>query len=137
MAFQLSSISIFGTLLRGRPIEHCLEILNNGCSLRGLNHTNIALIPKIGQPKVPSDFRPISLCNVSYKIISKVLANRLKLVLNEVIAESQSAFIPGRLISDNLLVGYECIEFIMNKRQGKKGYVAMKLDMSKAYDRVE
>lgn len=127
----------FWDIVKGKTVENYFEILNNGGSLQGLNHTNIALIPKIGHPKVPSNFRPISLCNVSYKIIAKVLANRLKLVLNAVISESQIAFVPGRLIFDNLMAGYECIDYITNKRQGKKGYVAMKLDMSKAYDRVK
>lgn len=115
----------------------CLQILNGGESVRSLNKTLISLIPKVQSPKKIQDFRPISLCNVSYKIIAKVLANRLKGILDSIISPSQSAFVPGRQISDNVFIGFECIHAINSRRKGNKGYVAMKLDMSKAYDRVE
>lgn len=71
------------------------------------------------------------------KIITKVLANRMKSVLDSVISKNQSAFIPGRLISDNVMVGYEMIHFLKRKRGGKDGHMALKIDMSKAYDRIE
>jgi hypothetical protein len=66
--------------------------------------------------------------------VSKVLAGRLRSVLDDVISPSQSAFVPRRLIFDNILVAYEITHFLMNKRDGNLGYPAMKLDMSKAYD---
>ena len=88
-------------------------------------------------PDKVTDLRPISLCNVLYKTISKVLANCLKKILPIIISENQSAFVPGRLISDNILIAYELTHFLKNKIKGADGWAAIKLGMSKAYDHVE
>lgn len=83
-------------------------------------------------PEKVTELRPISLCNVAYKMISKVLANRLKVILPDIIVPTQSAFVPGRLISYNILIAYELTHHMLNKRRGNQGYAAIKLDMSKA-----
>lgn len=118
-------------------ISKVLEILNNGGDIKAINHTYIALIPKKKHYETPADYRPISLCNVMYKLVSKVLANRLKKVLPDIIHESQSGFVLGRLITYNILVAYECFHYLRKKKKGKATYLGLKLDMSKAYDRVE
>lgn len=102
-----------------------------------LRGTNIALIAKKKNPTLMTELRPISLCNIVYKIISKVMANRLKSIIDLIISDTQSAFIPGRLITDNIMVAYEVMHFMKRKIRGKQGWMALKIDMSKAYDRVE
>ena len=72
-----------------------------------------------------------------YKVISKILANRLKNVLDLCISKNQAAFVPGRQILDNVILSHEFLHHLKNKRQGNAGFLALKLDMSKAYDRVE
>lgn len=94
-------------------------------------------IPKVKNPQKITDFRLISLCNVIYKIISKVLANRLKKFVAVVIDEAQSAFVPRRLITDNVLVAFETMHSIDQRKKGKEALMAIKLDISQAYSRVE
>jgi len=114
-----------------------LHFLNGGPFEAAINSTNLCLIPKVTSPTLVKDYRPISLCNVLYKIISKVLANRLKLVLSSIISLEQSAFIPGRLITDNILVAFETLHTMDTRLKGNEGFMPMKLDMSKAYARLD
>jgi exonuclease III len=114
-----------------------LDILNNGGSPEQFNTTFICLIPKNKQPTTPADFRPIALCNVMLKIITKTIANRIKQVLNELISPQQSAFLPGRLITDNTLIAFEAFHYLKHSKSKKHGYVGIKLDMAKAYDKIE
>ena len=93
-------------------ISCVLEVLNLGVLPCKLNETYICLIPMVASPQKITEFRPISLCNVVYKTISKVLVNRLKKILREVIDEAQSTFVPGRSITDNVLVAFEMMHYI-------------------------
>ncbi|KAL5550690.1 hypothetical protein UlMin_000866 [Ulmus minor] len=114
----------------------CLGFTNGGLSLGSINETIITLLPKIKNPTRITEFRPISLCNVLYKIISKMLGNRLRRIMGTIISKEQSTFIPGRLILDNAIIGFECLHAI-KRRKTKKNYLALKLNMAKAYNRVE
>lgn len=80
------------------------DFFRHGHMLSTLNHTNIVLIPKVDNPSLIGQFRSISLCNVAYKLISKILTERLKFFLPKLISPYQMAFIPGRLIQDNYIV---------------------------------
>lgn len=101
-----------------------------------INFTHIVLIPKIANPRKVLDFLPISLWNVLYKVVSRVLIDRLKAIMPLIISECQSAFIKGRLITNNILLAYEA-SHSMKHSQAMKGSMAIKLDMSKAYDHLE
>lgn len=105
--------------------------------LHQLNKTHIALISKVPNPENTSQFKHISLCNNSYKILSKVLSNRLKTILPNIISYHQNAFVPSRQIHDNLFVAHEAYHYLKLKKKGKRCELALKLDMNKAYDRVE
>ncbi|KAA3475505.1 reverse transcriptase [Gossypium australe] len=128
---------VWAALKSGEVMKFCLGILNEGKGVGPVNATEIVLIPKIPNPSTLVNFRPISLCSVLYKIVAKTIANRLQNVIGGCIDEVQSAFVPGRLITDNVLLAYEILHTFRQKRTGLKGFMAVKLDMSKAYDRVE
>ncbi|XP_057770939.1 uncharacterized protein LOC130990727 [Salvia miltiorrhiza] len=117
--------------------QSVMAVLNGRDDVEEWNHTLICLIPKIDKPEKVADFRPLSMCNTTYKIVSKVLVNRMRPILGRVIDEAQSAFIKGRLITDNILISFECQHWIRSRKKGRKGYAALKLNMSKAYDRIE
>jgi 5-methylcytosine-specific restriction endonuclease McrA len=98
--------------------------------LKEQNHTFIALIPKKIGASTVHHYRPISLCNIIYKIISKLLANRLKPLLSNIISPFQTAFVPGRHIQDNSILAHEMFHTLKSKR-GRGGLMAVNIDMEK------
>lgn len=107
----------------------------NGKLLKEVNHTIIALLPKVNSPTRITDFRPISCCNALFKCISKIIANRIKDSLTILVGSNQSAFVPGRRISDNILLTQE----LMHNYNLDRGPArcAFKVDIQKAYDTVD
>jgi hypothetical protein len=104
--------------------------------LQELNHTFITPVPKKTISHTVHHFRPTSLSNIAYKIISKILANRLKNVFPKIISPLQSTFVPSRNIHSNSILAHELIHTFKNKR-GKKGFMFLKIDMEKAFDQME
>lgn len=101
------------------------------------NFTQLCLLSKKPNPSLVTDLRTISLCAVSYKIVSNILCARLKGILPLLVSPTQGAFVAGRLISDNLLTAHEMLHGLKINPNCKTDYIAIKTDMSKAYDRVE
>lgn len=128
--------SLFLECGRAECGEYFSRFFGYGKLLPALNHYNLSLIPKVTSPSTVSQFRPISLCNVIYKIISKLMIERLKLVLPKLILPFQLAFVSGHAIQDNYIVATE-IFHCMNHMQGRGGWMAIKANMEKAYNRVE
>ena len=105
-------------------IQATLSFLITGYILKELNNTFITLVPKSLNPEKISECRPISLCNVAYKIAAKVLANRLKLIIDELITPHQNAIIKGRLITDNIVLTHELLHTIKRKKK-REGFVSL------------
>ena len=121
----------------GQDIFHaCIVWLEKLEFSANLNDTLLTLCPKCDSPTTMCDLRPIALCNVLYKIIAKVLAKRLKRILPNIISLTQSAFVPGRSILDNVIVAFEVLHSMKRKVKCKTGEVALKIDISKAFDTV-
>lgn len=100
----------------GKDVVACVRrFMDSEDLLRQVNTTHVTLIPKVKELENMSQLRPISLCNVIYKLGSKVLANRLKPLLQDIIAPNQSAFVPGRQISDNSLLDFEISHFLKRR----------------------
>lgn len=112
------------------------DIFNNPSKVGQVNDTLICLIPKVDHPSNIKYFRPINLCNVSYKIVAKILANRMKNFMSKWVAPMQSSFVPGRHSSDSIIIVQEVIHS-MRKKTGNKGWMAIKIDLEKVYDRLK
>ncbi|KAL0439849.1 UNVERIFIED_CONTAM: LINE-1 retrotransposable element O protein [Sesamum latifolium] len=112
-----------------------LDFFATGRLLKQVNSTLISLIPKVTTPTVVAEFRPISCCNVLYKIITKLLVLRIRVILEKLVSPSQNAFVPGRLIGDNILMAQELFSGYNQMRLPPR--CALKVDLRKAYDTVE
>ncbi|KAK0588170.1 hypothetical protein LWI29_035325 [Acer saccharum] len=126
----------FWDICKGELMELVLDCFKKGRVPCDLNSTLISLIPKIPNPTNLSHFRPISLCNTSYKIISKILVQRLRGLLPKLISPNQVAFVPGRQIQDNIVIAQEVL-YKFKTIKGKKGLIAWKIDLAKAYDKLQ
>ena len=123
--------------MREQVIVGVKEFFCTGIMPEGVNNTSIIIIPKVDNPGRLTDFRPISLCNVIYKVVAKCLVNRLHPILDDIISPEKSAFVPRRMITDNALLDFECTHYIQREKNPDKSFCAYKLDLSKAYDRVD
>ncbi|KAK4384511.1 Retrovirus-related Pol polyprotein from type-2 retrotransposable element R2DM [Sesamum angolense] len=112
-----------------------IDFFKTGRLLKQLNATLLTLIPKVRTPHSVAEFRPISCCNVVYKVISKIIVSRIREILDLLISPSQNAFVPGRLISDNILIAQELFSGYNQCRLPLR--CALKVDLRKAYDTLE
>lgn len=111
-------------------------IFELGIVLEQMNGSLICLIPKQTHPETISQFRPIYLGNVITKVISKVIANRLKPLMGDLVGQAQAGFIPGRQTSDNVVMAQELL-YTIRHRKGRKGHMIVKVDFEKVYDRID
>lgn len=126
----------FWSIVGSSVVELLQNFFHSGIMPKWINKTYVVLVPKCINACSFSQLRPISLCNVTYKLISKILANRLRPLLNRLISPNQSAFVPGRWIGENTLLVNEIVH-TMKRKRGKGGLMGLKIDMQKAFDRVE
>lgn len=115
--------------------KFALDFFETGQLPAKANDVIVVLIAKVLKPEKITQFRPISLCNVLFKIITKTMVGRLKGVISKLVGPAQSSFIPGRLSTDNIVVVQEAVHS-MQRKKGRKGWMLLKLDLEKAYDRI-
>jgi hypothetical protein len=120
--------------IKGEVMRFISDFHRNSKLSRGINSTFIALIPKVDSPQRVQDFRPIALVGCLYKILSKVLANRLRMYIGRVVSETQTAFVKGRHILDGILIANEVVD---EAKKNKKELMLFKVDFEKAYDSVD
>ncbi|KAJ8774442.1 hypothetical protein K2173_016888 [Erythroxylum novogranatense] len=119
-------------LIGDQVSDFCVECLRSGSFPVELNETAIVLIPKKEKVEYMTELRPIALCKVLYKVISKMVANRLKHLLPFIISGSQCAFVPGRHIQENTVIAFETLHFMKGKRRGKDAYDRLEWNFLKA-----
>ena len=129
--FYVACWDIIGTDL----VQAIKEIFQGQTFPRSWKATFIALIPKVTNPTSFREFRPISLCNVYYKVVSKIVTERLRVFLDRLISPEQCGFVQGRHIHDNIMLVHELAQSLDQDIRGSN--VIIKLDMEKAFDRIE
>ncbi|CAA7017011.1 unnamed protein product [Microthlaspi erraticum] len=112
-----------------------LDFFRTGLLPQGTNDVILVLLAKVAGPEKIQQFRPISLCNVIFKLITKVMVSRMKPIMTKLIGPAQSSFIPGRLSTDNIIIVQEAVHS-MRRKKGKRGWMLLKLDLEKAYNRI-
>ncbi|CAN1743346.1 Transposon TX1 uncharacterized 149 kDa protein [Linum perenne] len=115
----------------------CMRWVADGQFPTEVRGTMIALLPKKSNLTRMGDFGPISLCNVRYRLLAKVLANQMRRVMPSIISEEQLAFIKERSITDNIFIAFETLHTMKLQRRAKNGEAVLKIEISKAYDKVE
>ncbi|XP_056697578.1 uncharacterized protein [Spinacia oleracea] len=133
--FQPVFYQHYWNLLAPSVTRTVLDILEGRHFPEDLNKAFLVLIPKEQTPQFVTQFRPIGLCNIVYKAATKVLVNRLKHMLPTVISPTQCSFVPRRQITNNIIIVQEMLH-TMRKKQGRTGFMAIKIDFEKAYDRL-
>lgn len=132
--FNFRFIKEFWNTIKPEICAFIHEFYESGKLVRGFNPSFVTLIPKVENPVQLKDYRPISLISSMYKILAKLLARRLSPVLQKVISESQSAFLPSRNIADGILISNEAIDEAQSQH---RGLVIFKVDFEKAFDSVQ
>ena len=116
--------------------KEVLDIFECGKVPDYLNETFITLIPKCQSPESLNNYRPISLCNSIYKVVSKIIVNRIRPLIGKLVAHVQTAFVPGRKGIDNELLAQELF-YALDRKKGKEWYMALEVDLEKTYDKLE
>ena len=131
---NIGFIKDFWEDIKGDVMRFISEFHRNDKLSRGINSTFIALIPKVDNPQRLNDFRPIALVGCLYKILSKVLANRLRLIIGRVVSDTQTTFVKERQILDGILIANEVVD---EAQKSNKELILFKVDFEKAYDSVD
>ena len=135
--FSAKFYQTYWHIISGDVCRDVKQFFSSDCLHPQQNETHICLIPKITAPRSVADYRPIALCNTHYKIIAKILSKCLKPLLLLLISKSQTAFVAGREIGDNVLITHETLHYLRTSEDMKSCSMAVKTDMSKAYDCLE
>lgn len=127
----------FWGIVKNDIINSTQAFFHSDFLLKSLNHTYIILVPKNPYLEEVSRFKLISLCNIIYKAISKLMINRLKPLMDNLITPFQNAFIQGRNFTNNILIAHDLFDYLGKKKGRKNCFGALKIDMTKVYDRVD